>query len=68
MIITYIEEGISKQREANAEEVEYLEAAQADAQKAKSIEEAEKSAKAAAKQAVYDKLGLTADEVQALLA
>lgn len=67
MIITYIEDGESKQREATAEEIAYIESAQAEAQASKAIEEAAAAEKAAAKAAVLTKLGLTADELAALL-
>lgn len=52
-------------RESTAEETSALKAEQAEIQKA--IEKA-KAEKAAAKQAVLDKLGLAAEEVAALLA
>jgi len=67
MIITYIEDGESKQREATAEEIAYIKSAQAEAQAAKAIEEAEIAEKALAKAAVLAKLGLTPDELAALL-
>lgn len=67
MIITYIEDGESKQREATVAEVEYIQSAQAEVQAAKTIEEAEIAEKASAKAAVLAKLGLTADELAALL-
>ncbi len=67
MIIAYEENGISKERQATDEEIAYLEAAQAEAQAAKLIEEAAAAEKAAAKAAVLTKLGLTADELAALL-
>jgi hypothetical protein len=67
MIITYIENGESKQREATAEEIAYLESAQADAQAEKDAELAENTAKAAAKSALLDRLGITEDEAKLLL-
>lgn len=67
MIIAYEENGISKEREATAEEIAYIEAAQAEAQAAKAIEEAQLSAKASTRAAVLEKLGLTSEELEALL-
>jgi hypothetical protein len=67
MIITYIENGESKQRKATADEIAYLESAQADAQSEKDAELAEISAKAEAKAALLARLGITADEAALLL-
>jgi hypothetical protein len=67
MIIAYEENGISKEREATAEEIAYIESAQAEAQASKAIEEAEIAERASAKAAVLSKLGLTEDEMAALL-
>ncbi len=68
MIITYVENGESKQRKATAEEIAYLESAQADAQAEKDAEFAENSAKVAAKAALLERLGITEDEAKLLLA
>ena len=60
---TYIVHDNGIDREATADEAAVIEAREAEA-----IEAAKAAAqKAAAKQAVLDKLGLTADEAQALL-
>ena len=59
------EDGI--EREATADEVAQIEQRQAAAQSAAQIEAQAQAAKAIAKQAVLAKLGLTADEVAALL-
>ena len=67
MIITYIENGESKQREATAEEIEYIESAQKDSETAKSKENAESLSKAKAKAALLDRLGITADEAALLV-
>jgi len=56
------EETIIEREETGGETKERLES-----QATKALEQAEQSAKNAAKQAVLDKLGLTADEVAALL-
>lgn len=68
MIIAYEENGISKEREATPEEVAYIESAQAEAQAAKAIEEAEAAAKEALRQSRREKLlalGLTEEELDA---
>ena len=67
MIIAYEEDGISKEREATAEEIAYIEAAQADAQVSKKAELAELASKAKAKAEVLDRLGITADEAALLI-
>jgi len=70
MIITYIEDGISKDREATADEVAYIKLAQADAEKSRAAELAESKAKAEAKvsaQAKLAALGLTEEEVASIL-
>jgi hypothetical protein len=67
MIITYIENGESKQREATKEEIAYIESVQADAQAEKVIELAELASKAEAKAALLDRLGITAEEAQLLI-
>lgn len=59
------EDGI--EREATADEVVEIEARQAESVKQQKAETKALDAKNAAKQAVLDKLGLTADEVAALL-
>lgn len=67
MIISYTEDGISKQREATAEEAAYIESVQAEMAIYKAQEEAEKLAIANRKEAIYAKLGLTAEEVALLV-
>jgi hypothetical protein len=59
------EDGI--EREATADEVAEIEAQQAEAVKEQKAKAKALTARAAAKQAVLDKLGLTADEITALL-
>ena len=58
-----VETGEIIQREMNAQELLELEADQ----KAKKVTEAEAVAKEAARQALLDKLGITADEAKLLL-
>ncbi len=60
------EDGI--EREATADEAAEIESRQAEAAKQQTAEAKEAAARAKAKQAVLDKLGLSADEVAALLA
>jgi hypothetical protein len=67
MIITYVEDGESKQRKATDDEITYLKSAQADAQYEKNAELAEIAAKAEAKAALLERLGITADEAALLL-
>ena len=67
MIIAYQEDGISKERKATVEEIAYIEAAQADAQASKESELADLATKAAAKAALLERLGITADEAALLL-
>jgi hypothetical protein len=67
MIITYIENDESKQREATAEEIEYIESAQKESQTAKSKENAESVLKAKAKADLLERLGITADEAALLV-
>ena len=67
MIIAFEENGISKERQATAEEMAYIEAAQADAQTSKDLELAELENKAKAKAALLNRLGITADEAKLLL-
>jgi hypothetical protein len=59
------EDGI--EREATADEIAEIEARQAEAIKQQKAEAKALTAQAAAKQAVLDKLGLTADEIATLL-
>jgi hypothetical protein len=59
------EDGI--EREATADEIVEIEARQAEAVKQQKAEAKALTAQAAAKQAVLDKLGLTADEIATLL-
>ena len=67
MLITFMENGESKQREATAEEIEYIESVQAAVAESKKIEENEIAAKTKAKSALLEKLGITADEAKLLL-
>ena len=67
MLISYYENGESKQREATAEEIAYIESAQAEALAAKQAQEQADIAKANAKAAILDRLGITADEAALLL-
>jgi hypothetical protein len=60
------EDGI--EREATADEVAEIEARDAEAVKQQKAEAKAKADKEKAKQAVLDKLGLTADEIAALIA
>ena len=62
-----MENGESKQREATAEEIEYIESVQAAVAESKKIEENEIAAKTKAKSALLEKLGITADEAKLLL-
>jgi hypothetical protein len=67
MIIAYDDNGVSKEREATAAEKKIIIAAQADAAITKEIEIAEAQARATAKAALLDKLGITVDEAKLLL-
>ena len=67
LIITYIEDGESKQREATPEEIAVIEAAQADAQAAKAEEEATANQRAVDKAALLERLGITDEEAKLLL-
>jgi len=67
MIIAYDDNGVSKEREATAAEKKIIVAAQADYDIAKKAEIAEAQARAIAKAALLDKLGITADEAKLLL-
>ena len=67
MLISYSENGESKQREATAQEKKEIQAAQADAQTAKKLEEKAKADRALAKSALLDRLGITADEAALLV-
>jgi hypothetical protein len=67
VLISYSENGESKQREATPEEIAYLEKSQADALAAKELELAELAAKKEAKAALLDRLGMTEDEAKLLL-
>jgi len=68
MIIAYEENGVSKEREATAEEITYLEDAQIAAQAAKAEEETAAALKAEAKAGLLARLGITAEEAELLLA
>jgi hypothetical protein len=68
MIITYIENGESKQREATFEEIAYIQSLQADAQAAKAEELAILEQRASQKAALLERLGITEDEAKLLLA
>ena len=67
MIITYMQNGESKQREATAEEIAYIESAQADAQASKLIELEQIAEKSTAKAALLERLGITSDEAALLV-
>ena len=67
MIITYIENGESKQREATDDEIAYIESAQADAQASKIVELEQIAEKSTAKAALLERLGITADEAALLV-
>jgi hypothetical protein len=67
MLIAYSQNGESKQRKATDDEITYLKSAQADAQSEKDAELAEIAAKAEAKAALLERLGITADEAALLL-
>jgi vacuolar-type H+-ATPase subunit E/Vma4 len=67
VLISYSENGESKQREATKDEAAYLKSAQDDASMAKEAEMAELAAKAEAKAALLDRLGITAEEATLLL-
>jgi hypothetical protein len=67
MIISYTENGISKQREATADEIAYIESVQAEMAISKAKEEADKLDIANRKEAIYLKLGLTAEEIAQIL-
>jgi len=67
MIITYIEDGESKQREATPEEIAVIEAAQADAQAARAEEQSILSQRASDKAALLERLGMTDEEAKLLL-
>lgn len=67
MLIAFDENGISKSREATAEEIEYIQTVQAEAAEAKKIEIAEREAFLSQRKAIAERLGLTADELKILL-
>ena len=67
MIISYEENGVSKEREATIEEVAYIKSAQADAAESKKAELAEIASRAKAKADLLDRLGITAEEAALLL-
>ncbi len=67
MLISYSENGESKQREATKDEAAYLKSAQDDASMAKEAEIAELAAKAQAKAALLERLGLTEAEAKLLV-
>jgi hypothetical protein len=67
MIISYEENGISKDREATAEEAAYIKSAQAEAAESKKIELDQIAARAKSKAALLAKLGITAEEAALLL-
>jgi len=68
MKIAYEENGISKEREANAEESAYILSAQADAAESKKVELAKIEERATAKAALLEKLNISLDEAKLLLA
>ena len=67
MLISYSENGESKQREANADEAAYIKSVQDDAAAIKELENAEIKSMATAKAALLTKIGITADEAALLL-
>jgi hypothetical protein len=67
MIISYDDNGISKEREATAEEVAYIEEAQAAAQAAKAEEITNAALKTEQKAGLLARLGITAEEAELLL-
>jgi hypothetical protein len=68
MIIAYHENGESKQREATADEVAYIQETQAEAIATIEAKAAADAAQATAKAALLERLGITADEAKLLLA
>lgn len=68
MKIAYEENGISKEREANAEELAYIQSAQADAAESKKAELSAIKDRATAKAALLEKLNISSDEAKLLLA
>jgi len=67
-LIAYSEDGETKQRQATAEEAASIEATQAEAAESLAKQSAESDAKATAKAALLERLGITADEAKLLLA
>jgi hypothetical protein len=67
VLISYSENGESKQREATKAEASYLKSAQDDAAAAKEAELAQLAANATAKADLLIKLGITAEEAALLL-
>ena len=67
MLISYSENGESKQREATKDEAAYIKSAQDDALMAKESEIAELAAKTEAKAAIAERLGLSDAELALLL-
>jgi hypothetical protein len=67
MIIAFEENGISKEREATAEEIAYIADAQAEAQAAKAEEQSILSQRALDKAALLERLGITDEEAKLLL-
>jgi hypothetical protein len=67
MFIAYDENGVSKQRQATADEIAYIESAQKEAQGVDLMLENEAAKKAAAKATLLNKLGITSDEAALLL-
>ena len=65
--IINVETGEVIERELNAEEIAQQEIDEANAAAAKALADAEVLAKENAKQAILDRIGLTADELQTIL-
>lgn len=68
MIIAYTEDGTTKHREATAEEITEIELLQKEAQTLKAEQDAAAEQRATDKAALFERLGITADEAELLLA
>jgi hypothetical protein len=68
MIISYVENGISKERVATPSEEKHIKEMQAMAQLSKDAELAELASRDEAKAALLNRLGITEDEAKLLLA
>lgn len=67
MLISYEENGVSKEREATPEEAAYIAEAQAAAQAAKAEEITNAALRAEQKAGLLARLGITAEEAELLL-